>query len=63
MRGPPYCKERCILVSKRVTSPTYAISALSDEENCFGVQDRRTSLKLVEVNDASNQRGAWKEFL
>jgi len=30
LRDPPYCKTSCILVSKRVMSPTSAISDLSD---------------------------------
>lgn len=55
-------KKICILVSKRVTFLTSAISDLSDNENCFCVQDRRVILKLVEVNYASNQREEGKDY-
>lgn len=55
-------KKSCILVSKRVTSLTLAISDLSDNENCFRVQDRRVILELVEVNYAANQREEGKDY-
>lgn len=72
LRHPLYCKKnqtkqtkksfRFILVSKRVTSLTSAISDLSDYENHFCVQDKRVILELVEVNYASNQREEWKDY-
>lgn len=55
-------KKSCILVSKRVMSLTFAISDLSDNENCFLVQDRRVILELVEVNYAANQREEGKDY-
>lgn len=55
-------KKSSILVLKRVMSLSSAISDLSDNENCFRVQDRKVILELVEVNYASNQKEEWKNY-